>query len=1293
MSPPTTPHVTLADADISDHPMTLQVLDLSTSNPALLSIKGPESLSSLWGVLTRCKRSLKDGERLENISWRYVARLFFFPLVWSRRRNARGRQSSPCDGIKGATSRRMQSLSAWLQMICGILIHRILSNRLWYQACVNASISHGRSQSALDYHPLSPTSSRESGQESTSANTGPNRKFMGHSDVSDNESWMSDGVESSDSETPVVSAKGTKASSGQSSISGPSNQAASEAVAEDDDYETEASSSSEIPPPAPSSTRPALKSETSIPGSKAKTTPLGGNAPIRAKKGHGRQKSLGGKDKLTLAKRKSDSKRVQKELVSDERSKGKSPAARQASTADHKDAPILEPTAEAPTTDHKAQSGTANARTEPITAPKQVSSTTYSSSTPKASSYPTPSASYVPSQTHSGMSSANASVQPPTGISRTRSHGETGAASRHSHSGRLEGQSVWGQWRRAGERSFGEVVDDVFKVIRVEDLVPKRVHSREVSLPADGDVQMRDFAVSQQQSAAPAEAPTSKPSLSTEESGSIHWGEPSQPLRILQEDISPKATPGLQAVYHESPLQMADDPLSGQQKAYPLIVAPPDQTSESPPKDDTGAVRADSLQTGNLTSPNSAVSMGPIVRVVEPTPAPSRVGSAGEISPLGGRLLASSAISQGLSRKDQRQQANDDASPHNQDGRAARRTLGTVQFQAMTPLEQKLPTDDLKPAPVRRLSSARSNQSSGSGSAYTPGSPMVERENPMEAAGLQQATASSHGTAVESLQSAVLSGSMVQRSNDSVTGRPRKNSVKHSRHVDHQVHNSHSQSSGKKSKKSIFFIQSPGDHRNRRTSGRKGSVSGGSEASTEADGTSFGGSSVGLPSSAAKSPSMRRSTSGSYAATSPLAKEVVRPAADDVHHAGAVQGEKPTDVAPHADAPSNTRTTSEPPASVAHRRASAGSKHSGAASGMRRTSSTAHANTHGHGHGHGHRTSVHHLTQVAGGHGKNHTTAAANLGAAKRTDSMSNMAGRLREMKANAAAAISARLAAQQKAEKERLAEQRKKLSAVKRQQSEPDMLAVQQSLLREAEEEADQAENDEDYEDVNDDTVGGEDDDDAWSSATDESAKSSGLVIGKAKPKPKRDPAAIAAAKAAAAEADAQRKRELFAKRAIFGPGGMTGMSTVKPPAPQADSKSVPIPAASSSISRPGGLTNLFEKQRDVLRRADSMVDVVSPTTSIFLNPIDIPFQTEPSHSVPPRVHATEGTRQREGTSPALGFNLMNRSKSAVALPIASGVSVTTGGLILSGPSPEPTEMESRTTPIRGKVGCHEPM
>ncbi|GHJ90030.1 hypothetical protein NliqN6_6432 [Naganishia liquefaciens] len=1210
MSPPVTPPIISADSEVGDHPTTLQVLDLSTSNPALLSIKGPESLSSLWGVLTRCKRSLKDGERLENISW-----------------------------------------------------------RLWYQACVNASISHGHSQSALDCHPLSPTSSRESDQESTLANRVSGRNLTGFSHASESESWMSDDVESSDSEAGDVAAKKINAPQEQRQ------QAASERI-EDGDYETEESCSPEIPPPPPPASRPASKSAASIPNPNAKTGSAGGNVSVRPKKGHGRQKSIGGKDKVVLTKRRStDGKRVQKDAEADERSKGKSPVTRQSSNEDqgHAHASKLN---EATTADHKAHSGTANATIKPITAPKQVSSTTYSSSTPKASSYPTPSASYVPSQTHSGMSSANASVQPPPGISRTRSHGgETGTASRHSHSGRLEGQSVWGQWRRAGERSFGEVVDDVFRVVRVEDLVLKRVHSREVSLPTEGDVQTRDTAVQQQQSTAPAKAPVEKQGVSTEDSGSIHWGETTaKPLRILQEDISPRTTPGLQAVYHESPLQIADDTLPGQQAEQPLIVAPAHQSSDWTASDDATASPKKSLGTYNLATPISAVSMGPIVRVVEPTPAPSRVGSAGEISPLGGRLLASGTINQELSHKHQRQQADDDVTLHDQLGKSVRKASGTVQLHPMTPLEHKHAVIDLKPDPVRRLSSARSEQSSRSGSASTPGSPMVERDNPMEAAGLQQATPSSRGTAVESLESPVLSGSAVQRVNDSATARPLKNSMEHSRHAAKHVQHGHGQSSGKKSKKSIFFIQSPGDNRSRRTSGRKGSISGGSEASTEADGASFAGSSVGLPSPAAKSPSTRRSTGGSCAATSPLAKELARPAAtDDTHDLHPNQSENTAKVAPPEEASLNTATNSEPPVSATQRRASAGSKHSGAVSGMRRTSSTAHAHAsgHGHGHGHGHRTSVHHSTQVTGGHGKTHATAAANLGAAKRTDSMSNMAGRLREMKANAAAAISARLAAQQKAEKERLAEQRKKLSAAKRQQSEPDMLAVQQSLLREAEEEADEAENDDDYEDVDDDTVGGEDDDDAWSSATDESAKNTGLIIGKAKPKPKRDPAAVAAAKAAAAEAEAQRKRELFAKRAIFGPGGMTGMSTLKPAVAQADSKSVPIPAAtSSSISRPGGLTNLFEKQRDVLRRADSMVDVA-----------------EPSHSVPPRVHATEGTRQREGTSPALGFNLTHRSKSAVALPIASGVSVTTGGLILSGPSPEPPGMESKTTPIRGKL------
>lgn len=68
--------------------------------------------------------------------------------------------------------------------------------------------------------------------------------------------------------------------------------------------------------------------------------------------------------------------------------------------------------------------------------------------------------------------------------------------------------------------------------------------------------------------------------------------------------------------------------------------------------------------------------------------------------------------------------------------------------------------------------------------------------------------------------------------------------------------------------------------------------------------------------------------------------------------------------------------------------------------------------------------------------------------------------------------------------------------------------------------------------------------------------------------------------------------------------------------------------------------------------------------------------------------MHATEGTRQREGHSANLGFNLINRSKSSAALPIASGISVTTGGLINSGQSLSPAkDTETKTTPIRGKV------
>ncbi|KAI9454381.1 DUF1752-domain-containing protein [Lactarius psammicola] len=43
---------------------------LSLTSDALKDIDGHDALSSLWTVFTKCKESLQDGRRLENISWR-----------------------------------------------------------------------------------------------------------------------------------------------------------------------------------------------------------------------------------------------------------------------------------------------------------------------------------------------------------------------------------------------------------------------------------------------------------------------------------------------------------------------------------------------------------------------------------------------------------------------------------------------------------------------------------------------------------------------------------------------------------------------------------------------------------------------------------------------------------------------------------------------------------------------------------------------------------------------------------------------------------------------------------------------------------------------------------------------------------------------------------------------------------------------------------------------------------------------------------------------------------------------
>lgn len=723
--------------------------------------------------------------------------------------------------------------------------------------------------------------------------------------------------------------------------------------------------------------------------------------------------------------------------------------------------------------------------------------------------------------------------------------------------------------------------------------MPKRTTSREVPLARDTDVRHGGTAVHDDRpvegSQEPVTAEPKKVVLGGGDSGVIAWDSvpgmnSATSTRILQEEISPRTTPGVQTIYHESPLQMPLDAPEAQPSPPP------------PPTPAVPATRSSSTEQvsdiSHTVVPALAPSMGPIVRVVEPTPAPSRVGSAGELSPLGGRLLASNAINHGFSRLKKQRQQPADIVPRRTSGAGESSGDPTVNGHQGGKLEPTTGAwSGTRPASARRTSSARSNHSRSSG-AY---SPTVEIENPMEAAGAQQVSPVSP-TSEQETQSPQLSSSVVQRLNDSATARPHKSSIKQAKHAEHQAQ-LQAQQSGKKNKKSIFFIQSPGDNRSRRTSGSHGSISGGSEASTDPDGGSFAGSSVGVTAGSVKSPARNRSTS-SGAATSPLAQEVVRPGIEErlVEASSTLERPKPpSEVKDDLQAPSGPPRADSDSAPPTHRRASGGSRTSNA-SGLKRTSSTAHANAHG---GHARRPSVHQMTHVTSGHAKNHTTAAANAGAAKRTDSMSNMAGRLREMKANAAAAISARLAAQQKVEKERLTEQRAKLLASKRQRSEPDMLAAQQRLIAEAGQEQDGSENDEDYEDVDDDTAAGEEeeDDDAWSSATDESAKGAGLVIGKAKPKPKRDPAAIAAAKALAAEEDAKRKRELFAKRAIFGTGGMSGLSTVTPVAPRANSPGEVNPANATGASKPGLLTNLFERQRDVLRRGDSMVSLVSRT------------------------------------------------------------------------------------------------
>ncbi|EIM91688.1 DUF1752-domain-containing protein, partial [Stereum hirsutum FP-91666 SS1] len=43
---------------------------LSVAADVVKDLDGGEALSGLWHIFTKCKESLQEGERLENISWR-----------------------------------------------------------------------------------------------------------------------------------------------------------------------------------------------------------------------------------------------------------------------------------------------------------------------------------------------------------------------------------------------------------------------------------------------------------------------------------------------------------------------------------------------------------------------------------------------------------------------------------------------------------------------------------------------------------------------------------------------------------------------------------------------------------------------------------------------------------------------------------------------------------------------------------------------------------------------------------------------------------------------------------------------------------------------------------------------------------------------------------------------------------------------------------------------------------------------------------------------------------------------
>ena len=601
----------------------------------------------------------------------------------------------------------------------------------------------------------------------------------------------------------------------------------------------------------------------------------------------------------------------------------------------------------------------------------------------------------------------------------------------------------------------------------------------------------------------------------------------------------------------------------------PSLKAVPDRESQG-----SDRTRSSSATTSLATT--SLSPRGPEVRLVEPTPVPSRVGSLGDSpAPVTSGLPAEDSSRPTTLSPSVSEPSHPSSNPTGSSLAAkASRSAGLVPMTTITP---QASSSRLTTAAVTKSNPDVNSRTSPQ--APTIESPSLEKDDPIAAAGRAQALTGNTTQKVRRLSKGMsqnaqrLSASALRQLGES-----------------HGLRSSTLASSGtssnkRKEKKSIFFIQG-GSHDRR----RHGSISATSDASTN-DGSTVIESSVGTRTT--HSPVQAARSTGRFG-TSPLVSNVSTSVTNDpsptpsARQAASDEAVVQTSVSP-CPAPTNQPGPS---------RSLASSKSPNPTHGRRRSSGAAAASSRrsprdGKPSGAGLKNPAH--AQVM----KNH--------APKRVPSASNMAGKFANEKARAASAIAARLEAQQQLEKERQQEARDKLLASKRQKSEPNFAGAQARL----ESQLSGEDGDESFETVGEDETDDQDDDEGWSSATD----SPQAVKASIQPDPSRYGArkrpsvvqgnngkALTPAQIQAAE-EGQRKRELFAKRAIFGTSGTSALSSMAQGAGKAQAKDEVVPA-----SRPGLLSNLFETQRDVVQRNTSSVDLASLVCSFLVESV-IPF------------------------------------------------------------------------------------